>query len=407
MHQRHKSYRIFLICLACDLWAFSYYVPVAYAGENLVYPGMPTKSDPLRPGSYTLHPSASTDNILTVNAPFVGRIYGGLAQGNGNAHSNTVNIQGNITGNVHGGYVRGNGNAYNNHLTIGTSVTVNTTAEAIEYQGISGGHTFGNFQAYDNTIDIYGAVITGPSGVVAGGYSRGNSNVYGNVMTIHPGANVQGTLYGGYNLSDSASPSGIVSNNTVIIRGGAITGNVYGGHSDASGLGVSSEADKNSVIIYGGNITGDIYGGHSDNSSSDENEIYLSGATINGKIIGGETGVNFGAALGSARNNKITIVGGTGLNLANAFLYGNTPYTNVDSWRTDGNTLVIDRFRQSVDGDVFDVANFQNYHFIMHADMASGDTFLNITNINNPVPERVNDFRTDCSPKLMRFIYAA
>ena len=359
----------------------------AFAGETLIHPGATVRPDTQRLGFFALFSVTSTNgNVLQANANFIGRLYGGFAQSNAQAFDNRVDVADNVTiaGNIFGGYVYGNGSAFNNTVRIGSGATVDITTEdtfSSLFQGVVGGRVFGNFQAYGNVVDLSGTVTAGSISLygVAGGYSDGNGNVFDNTVILRPGSSVSGTVYGGYNSSNSASPSGAIHDNTVIIYGGTVTGDIYGGHSDATGAGVSSEADYNHVFIYGGTIDGDVYGGHSDNSSSDGNTIYLAGGifknTANGgisRIIGGETGLGGGTATG----NTITIVGGNGLRLNDAFLYGNTPGTAT--WQTDGNTLVIDQFKKSVDGDVYEVAQFQNYHFIMSESMMSGDVFLNI-----------------------------
>ena len=126
--------------------------------------------------------------------------------GNGNAHHNTVNIEGNpvINGNVYGG---GSFYAYNIH---------------------------------DNKVNISGGTFTETSNMIAGGYTI-HGNAYNNMVNIN-GGTINVKVSGGYSLN------GEVCNNTVIISGGKLTSGVFAAYNVDS---ANKKTDNNKIILTG------------------------------------------------------------------------------------------------------------------------------------------------------------
>lgn len=137
--------------------------------------------------------------------------------GNGNAHYNTVNIEGNpeINGNVYGGGSFYAYEIYDNKVNISGGTFKETSNR------IAGGYTIhGN--AYNNMVNINGGTFeknANASNMIAGGYTE-DGNVYDNKVNIN-GGTINVKVSGGYSLK------GEVCNNTVIISGGKLTSGVF------------------------------------------------------------------------------------------------------------------------------------------------------------------------------------
>ena len=198
-----------------------------------------------------------TNNTLTLkNVGYTNQLYGGLTFGTGNVTGNRVTVNP-ATGTllstadgIFGGAANGGGNAENNHA---------------EFNGnhlngdLVGGMTRGTGTGIvkDNTALLKG----GNANVVYGGLAAAGTNgdVLHNQATIENGH--AGIVYGGY-----ADENGNVKNNIVTIKGGIMTG-VEGGHSDGTGE-VSGNTvnlgDGTSAMAAGYAINGTIYGGRND-----------------------------------------------------------------------------------------------------------------------------------------------
>ena len=202
------------------------------------------------------------NNIVTFkdNAKLVkGIIWGG----NGNAHHNTVNIEGNpeINGNVYGG---GSFYAYNIH---DNKVNISGGTFTETSKRIAGGYTIhGN--AYNNKVNINGGTFTETSKRIAGGYTI-HGNAYDNKVNIN-GGTINVKVSGGYSLK------GEVCNNTVIISGGTLTNGVYAAY---NGDYENKKTDNNKIILTGSaNVEkADLYGNLGD--------IYKKTNITNNKLI--------------------------------------------------------------------------------------------------------------------------
>ena len=158
--------------------------------------------------------------------------------GNGNAHHNTVNIEGKpvINGNVYGG---GSFYAYNIH---DNKVNISGGTFTETSNRIAGGYTIhGN--AYDNVVNINGGTFeknAKTSNMIAGGYTE-DGNAYDNKVNIN-GGTINVKVSGGYSLN------GDVYNNTVIISGGTLTSGVFAAYNEAY---ATKKTDNNKIILTG------------------------------------------------------------------------------------------------------------------------------------------------------------
>ena len=158
--------------------------------------------------------------------------------GNGNAHHNTVNIEGTptINGNVYGG---GSFYAYNIHDNK-VNISGGTFKETSNM--IAGGYTIhGN--ACNNEVNINDGTFeknAKTSNMIAGGYTE-DGNAEDNVVNIN-GGTINVKVSGGYSLK------GEVCNNTVIISGGTLTSGVYAAYNEAY---ENKKTDNNKIILTG------------------------------------------------------------------------------------------------------------------------------------------------------------
>ena len=248
----------------------------------------------------------------------------------------------------------------------------------------------------------------GPHGI-ANPYPSGDPA--NNTLKINSGAHILTT--GTFNIYGAGSNTANVTGNTLHITGGTISttgqldimGGIAGGNYFSRG---------NTLRIDGGNISGNVirmlggYLGFGSPASSTGNTITISGGTFNAtnyiQILGSRA-----FATGNATRNSVEISGGTfnaagtGIELVGGVVDGsgvatyntltlsgspqfNAP-TNVFGGKGlgspdvfTGNTLNIWNYRGSA---VRDVQNFQNYNFILPANMLPGETMLTATgNVN-------------------------
>ena len=158
--------------------------------------------------------------------------------GNGNAHHNTVNIEGNpeINGNVYGG---GSFYAYNIHDNK-VNISGGTFKETSNM--IAGGYTI-HGKAYNNKVNINGGTFeknAKTSNMIASGYTE-DGNAYDNKVNIN-GGTINVKVSGGYSLN------GDVYNNTVIISGGTLTSGVFAAYNEAY---ATKKTDNNKIILTG------------------------------------------------------------------------------------------------------------------------------------------------------------
>ena len=148
--------------------------------------------------------------------------------------------------------------------------------------------------------------------------SAEKNNSHDNTITI-AGANVSGTVYGGY----TNAASGTATKNTVNVTGGMVA-NVVGGYSRAGA------ASDNTINLGAVTITGNVTGG--EGTATNDNKVNVEGTTVNGVISGGSnaasgntltvkgtnsagniTGfqnVNFDASTANAGTSMLTFTGG-------------------------------------------------------------------------------------------------
>ena len=211
-----------------------------------------------------------TNNTLTFkNRLYTNRLYGGLTFGKGNVTGNKVFVNSatsplvSTADSIYGGVANGGGNVEANHATFdgnqlngelvggmatdGGTGTVKKNTATLKGGNVTGsvyGGTTGNAangDVLENEVLIEGGATTTVAGSVYGGYSDGDGNVKGNIVTIKGG--ILNGIYGGY-----SSGTGEVSGNTVNLGDGksamksgyAINGTIYGGKNTADATKVSN-----------------------------------------------------------------------------------------------------------------------------------------------------------------------
>jgi len=385
-----------------------------------------------RAGGYVYHNTATVDggtvngnvyggqsvlgdakaNEVTISGGTVGRftyVYGGRSEqgaagGTAAKDGNKVTITGGTVGTVQGGYSRGD--ASHNSVEIDGG-----TVQGIAYGGQS---TQGN--ALNNTV----TVKEGTAGGVFGGYTYlTGKKAAGNKVTI-AGGTVNGNVYGGWvedtnengdSVSGSPNPAS-ATENTMEIRGGKVNGSVYGGRSALGsaehntvkisdgtvgrnvngGYSIYGAATSNSVEITGGTV-GTVQGGYSRLDAS-YNSVEIAGGTVKGEVYGGNSWE--GSASSSASSNTVTISGGevTG-RVFGGYAAGSATGNTVILSKTGDAAPVIDAslyggFAEVVSDNTLQVEaagltarsiqRFENYKFVLPADIKAGDTMLKLGN---------------------------
>lgn len=192
---------------------------------------------------------------------------------------------------------------------------------------------------------------------VIGGYND-SGNVNGKTVTINqaPYTKLQlKNVYGGY------SRGGNADGNEVTINAGMLD-YVFGGNSE------TDAANNNTVTINAGTVNY-VYGGFGATGASGNTVIIAREFTGSGDVVGGW------AAAGKATGNTVVLAPGIAANtyFARAF-YGGYDGGTADDLFT-GNTLEV----WSKGISVVSVKNFENYHFILPANIQAGETMLTIT----------------------------
>lgn len=260
-------------------------------------------------GSYVYHDTEVPGNTATATVKsntvniwggeIKGTVFGGFAE-QGNADSNQVNMTSGTasTGDgkgIIGGYTQ-SGDALSNSVLIlgGQAGTVR-----------GGQSESGNVS--HNAVSITGTVLATTSvREVVGGWidnARTDKSATGNTVTINVGADVIGSVFGGYILAGAGAVGGVgdEKGNQVTVNSGTISGNVAGGWTTGSGAAVN-----NTLTVVGGVINNDIFGGYSEGGTASSNHVILNGGTISGEVHGGATSGN-----GAIENNDVTLAGAT------------------------------------------------------------------------------------------------
>ena len=344
-------------------------------------------------------------NKVTIKRGTVNAVYGGAANGEGNATGNEVIIDsGTITGMVFGGSaVSENGYTEGNKVTIAEGtfskeiyggksdlnksnnniVTINGGTFTKEIYGAYSAQRTDDYVATGNKVIINGGSFTNK---IYGAYSQWGK-VKENVVAVGGSTTEMKNVYGGYvndantaeknwvtvtdgkidNVVGGYSWSGDAIENSVTISGGTINKGVKGGQT------ADGSANGNKVIISGGEINSKIYGGYCTSEPADGNEITISGGKINSEVIAGGRSGN-----GTAINNVITITAASGekpVFSADTIIYGGDNTTSSKDKRT-GNTLNI----HTKGLEMKNIANFENLNFYLQEDTINGDTILTLTN---------------------------
>lgn len=340
--------------------------------------------------------------IDSKNGYTYGGVYGGFIYGiDASANENIVNIKdssvlngaANILGGIAGGYARAaysNAYAKNNILNI-NNVNTNTgnyvvsggwaraengIAVASEnilnldningnnfHRNPSGGYAFG----YDAISEKNSVVINNSNDIIVTGGSahstEGKAISKENIVELKSGQEI--TIYGSESIFDYNEQYGDTqeingyaessSNNIKVYSGDNIT--VYGSYSEIQIYvsnqdrinSISASASNNIINILGGNII-DIYGGIINANGNIDNIIQ--NAINNTIIISGNTKVNGNIYGGYVKNKN----------------------GNIDI--KTGNTLEL----RTKNVYAKNIANFENYYFILPKSIKNNDTVITLTN---------------------------
>ena len=179
-------------------------------------------------------------------------------------------------------------------LTLCSGIPV-MSQETIDYYGQSGA---GNvLQTINGVEDSLGPTQSGNHSL----------SLSGNTISVSPGYNVPGNVYGASLESTTVDPNG-VANNKVVLYGTAgpgplgSRGYVYGGYASLG----ATEVKNNRVEILGGHVSQIAYGGSSTHGGASGNSVLVSqGGTVRLSAYGG-----FCNAAGNTSGNSVTLDGG-------------------------------------------------------------------------------------------------
>jgi hypothetical protein len=302
-----------------------------------------------------VHGSVTIQSAAILNSAKIG---GGYVDGNGSAHSNSVNISGNIQSggdlDIYGGYVRRDGTAHSNSVNISGNIQSERDLD------IYGGYVNGDGTAHSNSVNISGDIRSDGTIDIIGG--KGDNTDF-NIVTIS--GNIQS---GGYL-------------------------DIYGGYVDGDGTAHSNSVNISGDIRSDGNI--DIIGGEGDNT--DFNIVTISGKIVsrNGivKIIGGSA-----SKIGNNGNNGVRIYETAEIS-TNTVLYGVENLSGNQDLVFSGNHLEIVLNKKF---QVETVGNFQDYKLTLLEGIRSGETIFSFRDSDgNGAPFDVNgiDITIPLSPK--------
>ena len=172
--------------------------------------------------------------------------------------------------------------------------------------------------SYTNAYGGYTDSVPPLPGSDAKANSAEKNNSHDNTITI-AGANVSGTVYGGY----TNAAAGTATKNTVNVTSGTVA-NVVGGSSAAGA------ASDNTINLGAVTVTGNVTGG--EGTATNDNKVNVEGTTVNGVISGGNNAtsgntltvkgtnsagnitafqhVNFDASTANAGTSMLTFTGG-------------------------------------------------------------------------------------------------
>ena len=288
--------------------------------------------------------------------------------------------------NVHTTEVNAEGYQFRNHTTASYAAADGTHTEAW-----AGRTNIGN-KVENNTLKVTGGTLTTAAygGLVlnnklaatAGDAEKNTVAVTGGNVTAAYGADVR-------------TKDGSASKNTAEITGGT-TGSVYG--ASLSAAGATGDVTKSKINITGGAVTNNVYGGHIMDAAATGN-ITASEVNVAGGTVGGTLYAAYNSGVGDAKDNTVTITGGTlhdvyggfaasgkttgnTVNLGdenNAVAAGTTLGTLYGGSKADdvsGNTLNIN----SRDTQATDIKNFDTVNFDAAHNVSRGDTLLRLTN---------------------------
>ena len=286
-----------------------------------------------------------TENIITMtggeivkladsansNYDISGNLYGGRA-GDGDAKANEVIVSGGTVNDfVYGGYSL-NGAAGGTAAKDGNKVTI--TGGTVDT--VRGGYSLGD--ASYNSVEIAGGTV----GYVYGGRSR-QENALNNSVTVKEGT-VNGRVCGGYTLLTGKKASG----NKVTITGGTVNDTVTGG------------------MVYDYNEDGSYPSNPSNPASATENTVEIRGGTVNASVTGGFSD------FGPAERNTVILAKEEGKDAPsiNGTLYGG----RSSHGSVADNTLQVEAVGLSAP----QIRNFENYKFVLPADIKAGDRMLEL-----------------------------
>ena len=124
--------------------------------------------------------------------------------------------------------------------------------------------------------DAFGGYTEVPSLGSGKAQSSEKENSHDNKITI-AGANVSGTVYGGY----TTSTTGSATKNKVEVTSGNVN-NIVGGHA------LGGAASNNEITLKGGVTVGSVLGGQG--ATTTDNKVNLEGAAVTGAVTGGSAG---------------------------------------------------------------------------------------------------------------------
>mgnify|MGYP000892446520 CR=1 FL=1 len=124
--------------------------------------------------------------------------------------------------------------------------------------------------------DAFGGYTEVPSFGSGKAQSSEKENSHDNKITI-AGANVAGTVYGGY----TTSTTGSATKNKVEVTSGTVN-NIVGGYA------LGGAASNNEITLKGGVTVGSVLGGQG--ATTTDNKVNLEGATVTGAVTGGSAG---------------------------------------------------------------------------------------------------------------------
>ena len=148
---------------------------------------------------------------------------------------------------------------------------------------------------------------------------------------------VKGGQFGG-TLYGGYAANNQANNNKLIISGGTV-----GNNASVNGGQGKTGAKENEVTISGGTLTGMVHGGWAESGPAFDNQVTVEGGTLSGRIYGGRTDS------GNANNNTVTIKGGVLNHTGDYIILGGW----ADNGNTNNNTVTISGGTVSGGGEIY------------------------------------------------------